>query len=286
MDVPKYVTWNNCDSTKYSKIVKNAVKDVTYPPALTLRKKKQAPPPPLVPHRRRPRRNTSEESQLLHQDISTKDDYLDQTVTKSTTEISDINSSGSLTDAQELSSALSTINIHAMEEYQDESSTSEHFFIPKSFIKLDKEDHGENSVSTECRINIPSVGATAENIATKSNQNLGISPLLKTSPPTFALFHVPNFEKESLEMRSSKAPNDGSPAKKVDEGLQQAKAALKTVHQQKVVSVPLRNADVEHRPSFLLNRDRANEKDWNGRFWCVDNRSRVLSFMIADERQC
>ncbi|VDO10116.1 unnamed protein product [Rodentolepis nana] len=309
MDVPKYVTWNNCDSTKYTKYAKNTVKDSTLPPPPTLRKKKPAPPPPPVPIRRRLCRSASKESQLLHPDMSTNEHHLDQTFAKSMTEISDINSSESLNVTQELSGTISTINIHAMDEYQDEPSASERFFIPKSFIEPDKEVHDANSLSTECRTtpetspaisinetiqhfdsfreDIPSVGATVENTATETNQNSGISPLLKTSTPTFAPFHVPNFEKEFLEMESSKPPEeDGSTANNFHESLQQAKSALKTVRQQKVTPVPLRNDAAEHGPSFLPNRDRANEKDWNGRFWCVDNRSRILSFMIDDERQC
>ncbi|KAM3176816.1 hypothetical protein ACTXT7_005779 [Hymenolepis weldensis] len=129
---------------------------------------------------------------------------------------------------------------------------------------------------------IPTVGATVDTTVKKPIENPVISSLLKTSPSTFAPFHVPNLERESLKSRSSESSKEGSKASLADDSLQQAKAALKTVQQQKVASVPLRKADVEHLPSFLTNCDRAREKDWDGRFWCADNRSRVLSFMISE----
>ncbi|VUZ53875.1 unnamed protein product [Hymenolepis diminuta] len=217
-----------------------------------------------------------------------------------------------------------------MEEYQDESSISEQFYILKPLVKPDKEEHDANSLSTECRITpesfsaisinetmqqnvifdsfkeehfeddncnrgfepemikakpIPTVGATIDTTVKEPIENPVISSLLKTSPSTFAPFHVPNFERESLKSRSSKLSEEDSKVSLTDDGLQKAKAALKTIQQQKVASVPLRKADVAHQPSFLTICDRARKKDWDGRFWCADNRSRVLSFMISEERK-
>ncbi|KAM3176815.1 hypothetical protein ACTXT7_005778 [Hymenolepis weldensis] len=169
-DVSKYVTWNNCDSKKYTKVSSNPVKSVIYPSAPTPRRKRRAPLPPPVSIHRHFYGNTSKESHLSRQGSSVNTD-LDHTFQKSTSDVSQINSAWSLSDSQGLSGALSTITIHAMEEYQDESSISEQFFIIKPLAKPDKEDHFANSLSTDCRITSESFSAISINEKIQQNVN-------------------------------------------------------------------------------------------------------------------
>ncbi|KAM7538499.1 hypothetical protein Aperf_G00000059988 [Anoplocephala perfoliata] len=275
-NVPQYVTWNNCDSIKYTKGTRDVGKyDICPRIAISGCKKRAPPPPSSVTIRRHKSRNFSEESlQISHQDIATNTD-LEETIPIPATNATPTNSLWSLSDGQALTTVPSAVTIHAM-EYPDES---DHYFNPKLFTKWGKENYDRNSLSAECKMRIcPAV---------KLGVNSGISPLLKTSPVTFTPFHVPNFEKhDSPKVVASSSPEEPSTLILANDYLRKAKTSLRSANHQKLASIPLRKADEEHRPTFLSSCDRSQEKDWNGRFWCVDSRSRILNFMVQKEGQC